>query len=1251
MKLKTIQDTLSFISKNGYETNHDTFLKSTAVFLAEQLEVNFVLIDKFSIKTPAVTETVLFYGKEKFLPNITYELKNTPSQNVINKKPCSYPAHVNEIFPKDDFLVQNNIESYIGIPLWSSAKEPIGLIAIIDDNPKSAEEIEVITTVLEIIAIKVEKVLESILFENILNLKTTNFKISKEAFKGSEEKFKNLTNLSYESILIHENFVAIDCNISLLKMFGYERWELLGKNSIELLFPKKHHQLILKSKAKNCTLPFEIEGIKKDGFVFPIIIEPRNFIDENNKTLNAIAVRDISEHKITEIENKKLKTAVEQSDNTIVITDKDGTIEYVNPKFTEITGYTSKEALGKNPRILKSGTQSKAFYKQLWQTISSGNIWTDEIQNKAKNGNLYWEQTTITPIKNEAGEIANYIAIKQDISKNKEAEEKLKESEEKYRHLFFNNPQPMWIYDLGTLVFLEINNAAIQHYGYTREEFLAMTIKDIRSKEDVETLLKSVELAQQLIYNPAREWRHIKKNGEIINVNIVTHSIVFNGLKARHVLVNDITFSKKAEQALIEANKEIKKSEKKFRELFEKSGDPILIIKNGVFVDCNQAALNILGYKKYEDVLNLGPSKLSPKFQPNELNSSEEVKKLINIALKNGTHRFEWWHTKSNREIFPVEVLLTTIVNEPDNAVIHCVWRDITLRKKSEQERKGQFLALENLSKELSDKNKFLSESAARFKVLFEKSPVSLWEEDFSAVKEMLIKKKEEVGDLKTYLDNHSDFVKKCTSKIEILKVNETTLKLFGVKDINELKIYLQKTDNESSFEVIKKELIAIASNENEFIEESEFISKKGHIIKVIIKSSMIVGSNKAIVSIIDITELKNYEEKLIEAKEKAEESGRLKTKFIQNMSHEIRTPMNGIIGFTELLDNPALSEEKRKRFIEIIKNSTNQLLHIIDEIMEISVLEAKQIKAIESPVCLNDLFNELFTMFNIKANKNGNSLVLKNEFSDLESTVLTDKNKLNKVVSNLLENALKFTDKGIVEFGYQLKNEELKIFVKDNGIGIKPEVQSQIFERFSQTEKDLSKIEGGLGLGLSIAKENAELLGGKISVKSKLGEGAAFFVTLPYKPANSVSKIAKEKVAKNKEKYTILVAEDEDINFMVLEILLTDRIKLPCNIIHAKNGLEAVELCKNNLNIEFVLMDIKMPKMNGHEATRLIKQIRPNLPIIAQTAYASPEDREKAFLAGCNDFISKPISRESVVKVLNNYLLVGKHNGSELNI
>lgn len=400
--------------------------------------------------------------------------------------------------------------------------------------------------------------------------------------------------------------------------------------------------------------------------------------------------------------------------------------------------------------------------------------------------------------------------------------------------------------------------------------------------------------------------------------------------------------------------------------------------------------------------------------------------------------------------------------------------------------------------------------------------------------------------------------------------------------------------------------------------------------------------------TVLDITIMKKTELELIKAREKAEESDQLITEFIHNMSHEIRTPMNGILGFSAFLDNPELTDVKRKKFIGIVQRCGNQLLQIIDDILEISQLGTKQVKTIEKQINLNDLLLELFSIFNIKAKESKIPLYLKEGLSDKESIIFTDETKLNKILSNFLENALKYTNEGYIEFGYRLKTDnepvELEIYVKDTGIGIKQESQSAIFDRFSQEEKELSKNVGGLGLGLSIAKENAKLLGGKISLKSEKGKGSTFYVTIPYKPANSDTESSnsnndKRKISKNQDKYTILIVEDEEVNYLYIVTLL-EISELNLKILHAKHGREALEMCKENAEIDFVFMDLKMPVMNGLEATKLIKEFRPDLPIIAQTAYSTRAEKEEAISAGCDDFISKPISEETLNEIVYKYLL-----------
>jgi len=621
----------------------------------------------------------------------------------------------------------------------------------------------------------------------------TDQELAIKAKTGDISLFENILKSSTEISII-----ATDIDLDIIffskkaaEIFGYQVSDIIGKNLREIdaiqnvnfkrvedviKIVRKTNSYEYWIKTENKYLKSNVRGIwnyKKEliGFV--------------------LFTNDVTEQINSRKELQKLSTVAEQSPVSIVITDVNGNIEYVNSKFTEISGYTAKEVIGKNPRILNSGKLPKEYYSQLWKTITEGKTWKGEFLNKAKNGNLFWEQVNITPIKDEENKVINFIAIKQDITEFKKNEERF------------------------------------------------------------QTLL-----------------------------NAVPDIICYKDGKGRWLLANDANLK-------------------------------LFCLANVDYFGKTDAELAKYTYPIYQD------------------------------------------------------------------SFLKCMDSD-----------------------EIAWKNKTISHGI----------------EVISTV----------AGKDKTY-------------------------------DVYKIPTFYSDGKR---------------------------------------KGLTIIGR--------EITELKKTEKALIKAKEKAEESNQLKTEFIRNISHEIRTPMNAILGFSSLLDEKDLTEEKQKDYISIIQNSGNQLLNILDGILEISRLETKQVKVIEKQVCLNDLLLELFLVFDIKAKEKGIPLYLKTELRDKESTIRTDETKLNKILANLLENALKFTTQGFIEFGYHLKNNKIEIYVKDTGIGIKLENQEIIFKRFSKEEKSLSQNVGGLGLGLSIAKENAKLFGGIITLQSEKGKGSTFFLSIPYKPVIS---------------------------------------------------------------------------------------------------------------------------------------------------
>lgn len=386
------------------------------------------------------------------------------------------------------------------------------------------------------------------------------------------------------------------------------------------------------------------------------------------------------------------------------------------------------------------------------------------------------------------------------------------------------------------------------------------------------------------------------------------------------------------------------------------------------------------------------------------------------------------------------------------------------------------------------------------------------------------------------------------------------------------------------------------------------------------------------------IDERKEFEIQLKKAKEKAEENDRLKSAFLHNVSHEIRTPLNAILGFVTLLSEPDLSAADQAFYAKTINEESDQLLSIVNTILDISTAEAKIIKKNVTGFNLNATLQSVFRQYQLQTTENSNTLNIKLGLNDDDAMILSDHTKLVQIISNLLNNAFKFTNKGNVEFGYTAEGNVIKFYVSDTGIGIPSDQHTKIFENFYQVESTFNRKYGGTGLGLSICRVFTELLGGKIWVSSEPDKGSTFYFDIPIDkpevtPSNISSNIELTEIGKEVA-LTILVAEDNDINFALINNYLSDQ---SVKVLRAKNGEEAVDIFKSTDGINLVLMDIKMPVMDGYTATKLINEYNPEIPVIAQTVYV--DDREIAIKAGCIDLIAKPFRKVEFLEIIHKYL------------
>ncbi len=759
--------------------------------------------------------------------------------------------------------------------------------------------------------------------------------------------------------------------------------------------------------------------------------------------------------------------------------------------------------------------------------------------------------------------------------------------------------------------FTEVNQVITDMLGYQREEVMGRSFADFTHPDDLETELNLInEIRENRRDSYRLEKRVIKKSGESLwtDVSVACNRNEDNSVNTFFAMIIDISENKRDKQIIIE-------NEALYRQYFEEAPYAIFVTNPYFLSSPNRKAREMFGYSA-EEMAKVSPYDLSPEFQPDGQTSKEKATNYIKKALSGVSQTFEWVHKRRDESLFYTEVSLFKVLVKGKEKILAIVL-DISKQKE--------------YFNEIKQKNAFIETILNNLPIT-----LSIMDRDFNYV--MVNKMMEQLSGIKS-----EDLIGKnpfdLYPYLESMGLKNLMMKAMNGEFVTtgDFKIPDEHSENKDHwfYSVMypnrdaNGEIIGIVAQTTDITNRKEFERK-------------IVHQNQEYEQLNEALNQTNKE--LIKAKENAEQSNRLKTVFLNNMSHEIRTPMNGIMGFSHFLDNPELSLEKRKYYTNIINNCCKQLLRIIDDILEISRLETKQIAIDNAEFCLNDMLMELFAIYDIKSKERKIPLYLKKGLHDDESHIITDKTKLIKILGNIIENALKFTNEGFVEFGYYLTPKNIVLYVKDTGVGISPKFKKSIFERFVQEEEKLSRQFGGLGIGLSIAKENTELLKGKITVDSEKGKGSTFFISLPISilknkvPSSSDPTQSQNEVESG---YTILVAEDDEVNYLYVEALFEIETDQNYNLIHAKNGHEAINFCKENDDIDLVLMDVKMPLVNGYEATDKIKRFRPNLPIIAQTAYSTEEDKERALKSGCEDYISKPLDREHLFMLINKYLNV----------
>ncbi len=888
----------------------------------------------------------------------------------------------------------------------------------------------------------------------------------------------------------------------------------------------------------------------------------------------------------------------------------------VNPIVSEITGYSRNELVGKNSRFLYPNDELYNFVgKEKYAQVKKYGTGTVNAVWRRKDGSLVDIRLTSTPI-DSMDHTKGVIFTALDISNLKIWKNELQNSVERLKIIFENAPDAIYLNDFKGN-FIDGNVAAENLTGYKRQELIGKNFLKLNLLPP-KHLLKAAKLLAKNVMGLKTGPDKLElqtKNGEYKWIEVSTYPVTIENQKMILGIARDLT--KRLEDEKF-------KRESQQRMAFHVNQTPLAVIEwdlNYKVRQWNQAAENIFGYSE-EEAIGKHASFIIPKvelknigtFLHNLIRSKKGSKSVNKNVCKNGDIVLCEWHN-------------TPLVDEKGEVIaIASLAHDITKRVHAQEIQRVAY-NISNAANTSVSLNKLIKHIQKELSTIIDTTNFFI----------ALYNKESDSFSLPFFIDEKDKFSSFPTGKTltrYVIKNPKSLLATKPVIDKMEEKGLIESVGSDSEIWLgvplqIEKEVIGALvlqsySDPNAYNEEDlkmlEFVSNQ-----------------------ISLTiHRKNTEEQMKKALQRATEADRLKSAFLANMSHEIRTPMNGILGFTNLLKNNALNTYDKEKYLSIIEKSGKRMLGLINDLIDISKIESGMSEVVTRDFSLNEMILDIHSFFKPEAEAKNLKLSCTTGLPNDSDIIKTDHEKIYAILINLVKNAIKYTNSGSISFGYELNNHSIHFTVKDTGIGIPKEKLNSIFNRFVQANSSLSRNFEGVGLGLAITKAYVELLKGKIWVDSTFAKGSVFTIEIPYvkgKFMNNTEEIEKTATEdKIKTKLKIILAEDDAINRKLFSYILKE---ISDDLLMATNGAEAVETFKNHKDVDLILMDLKMPQMDGYEATQIIRENDKDITIFALSAFALETEKERAAKNGFNAYITKPIGKAELLQKIGEHFKI----------